>query len=58
MTNKKVSKLKRGKIKIILRVNCKPHWSATQPKIVVPIPPTPIDNPKIRPEAIPRFCGI
>jgi len=30
----------------------------TQLKIAVPIPPIPMDRPKISPEAIAKFCGM
>ena len=47
-----------GKTNIIWRVNDIPHWSATHPRMAAPIPPMPIPDAKINPDAIPRFLGI
>ena len=45
-------------MKVICRVKGIPQRSATHPKNVVAIPPIPMANPKIRPEAIPTFRGM
>ena len=56
--NQQVRNARRGRTKVIWRVTGIPQVSATQPRIVVAIPPTPMAKPRIRPEAIPRFRGM
>ena len=55
---KKVKKARKGKTKVICKARGTPQWSATQPRIVVEIPPIPRARPRMRPEAIPRLLGI
>ena len=57
-TFKNVKKARAGRQKITCRVKGSPQWSATHPKEVVAIPPTPRLIPRTNPAAIPRFWGM